>query len=262
MSNKKNLPNIPLYTGDWERDCNVLSLEAEAAWLRIIMKLWTAGKQNTYKATTKALQNLWRCSPEKVLEIIMELELNNICDITKISDTVEIYAFTCRRFVKENQISEKRRQAVESRYQSETNKHQIQNTYKPSTKHIQTPENENEIVINNEIKNDNRGDARGESISQTQAEPHPQHQQLCQAFGVNEIKNFTTFRRLDHFLHTLTDDQADYHHQQLEYYLQYKQDTRQALCNPITWIESHWNRQDYRQLVEKQIGETVNLDEL
>ena len=57
---KKNLPNIPLYIGDWEKDCNVLSLESEAAWLRIVFKMFTNGKQSTYKLPTKGLQNLCR----------------------------------------------------------------------------------------------------------------------------------------------------------------------------------------------------------
>ena len=40
---KKNLPHIPLYVGDWKKDCNVLSLSAEAAWLNIIFILHTKG---------------------------------------------------------------------------------------------------------------------------------------------------------------------------------------------------------------------------
>ena len=42
---KKNLPYIDLYTGDWIKDCSILSCKAEGAWLRIVMKLHSKGKQ-------------------------------------------------------------------------------------------------------------------------------------------------------------------------------------------------------------------------
>lgn len=140
---KKNLPNIPLYIGDWEKDCNVLSLEAEAAWLRIIFKMFTNGKQSTYKIPTKGLQNLWRCGPEKVNEIIQELTDFDICEINNDGRFTE---FTSRRFKRENEISETRSNAVKSRY-ADTN--DLQNVYKTSTKHLQTPE----IEIENNIDN-------------------------------------------------------------------------------------------------------------
>jgi uncharacterized protein YdaU (DUF1376 family) len=140
---KKNLPNIPLYIGDWEKDCNVLSLEAEAAWLRIIFKMFTNGKQSTYKIPTKGLQNLWRCGAEKVSEIIQELTDFDICEINNDGRFTE---FTSRRFKRENEISETRSNAVKSRY-SDTN--DLQNVYKTSTKHLQTPE----IEIENNIDN-------------------------------------------------------------------------------------------------------------
>ena len=81
MENKKNLPYIPLYTGDWEKDCNVLSLEAEAAWLRIIFKMFNNGKQSSYKISTKALQNLWRVPEDRMYNIIQEFKNENICDV-------------------------------------------------------------------------------------------------------------------------------------------------------------------------------------
>lgn len=151
---KKNLPNIPLYIGDWEKDCNVLTLEAEAAWLRIIFKMFTNGKQSSYKIPTRGLQNLWRCNAEKVQEIISELLDFNICEI-KVEDRFTI--FTSRRFERENDISKKRSDAVKSRKdRSNTLENDIQNTYKTSTKGQQITENEddyesvNEIEVNNE----------------------------------------------------------------------------------------------------------------
>lgn len=157
MSNKKNLPNIPIYIGDWERDCNVLSLEAEAAWMRIVFKLWTKGKQNSIKLPTKSLQNLWRCSGEKINEILDELVFNEIAEITVDDRFVE---FTCRRFVKENKLSEIRSNAGKSAKKSEQKPSKEkskpnQNSSKNKTKTKQTPENEIDYEDENVIENKN-----------------------------------------------------------------------------------------------------------
>jgi uncharacterized protein YdaU (DUF1376 family) len=145
MGNKKNLPNIPLYIGDWEKDCNVLSLEAEAAWLRIIFKMFTNGKQSSYKIPTKGLQNLWKVSEEKASEIIQELTDFNICIINIDGRFIE---FTCRRYIRENQVSEIRKKAVSSRKDRTKTK---ETSYKKSTKHIQNTEIEIEIENENNI---------------------------------------------------------------------------------------------------------------
>lgn len=147
MENKKKLPYIPLYTGDWEKDCNVLSLEAEAAWLRIIFKMFNNAKQSSYKISTKALQNLWRVPEDKMVSIIHELEDNEICGIAR---EERFFIFTSRRYERENAISEIRRKAVSKR-KDRTN--DIQTSYKTDTKNIQNTENE--IEYENEYKDDN-----------------------------------------------------------------------------------------------------------
>ena len=152
MANKKNLPYIPLYTGDWEKDCNVLSLEAEAAWLRIIFKMFNNGKQSTYKISTKALQNLWRVDEVNMFCIVDELTDNEICGIEKEEKYI---IFTSRRYEKENIISEKRKEAVSNRKDRTKT---LQNTYKTFTKNIQNAENEIENENENEIKILNKRD--------------------------------------------------------------------------------------------------------
>ena len=149
---KKNLPYLPLYTGDWIKDCNVLSLEAEAAWLRIIFKMFNSGKQSTYKVPTKALQNLWRVSEEKVLCIIEELQDNDICGIEQEDRYI---TFTSRRYEKENRISEIRKEAVsmrQDRNKSDANTptNDLQNAYKTDTNNVQNAEIE---IENNNIDN-------------------------------------------------------------------------------------------------------------
>ena len=138
---KKNLPHIPIYVGDWEKDCNVLSLTAEAAWFRIVLKMWTKGKQSTIKMPTKSLQNLWRCSLQELKEILDELVFNEICDMQTTEGFVE---FTCRRFQKENEISEIRSQARKTGYlKNKTESNNQQN------------ENKNLQNADNDIDNDN-----------------------------------------------------------------------------------------------------------
>mgnify|MGYP000356741170 CR=1 FL=1 len=147
---KKNLPNIPLYIGDWERDCNVLSLEAEAAWLKIIFKMFLNGQQSTYKVSTKALQNIWKSSPEKVSEILEELKFNEICEIEEIAGG---YIFTSRRFLKQESVSKARSNAVSKRPDRNINSTKaLQNDNKTFTKDIQTPENEIDIESKDENK--------------------------------------------------------------------------------------------------------------
>ncbi|MBX9450015.1 MAG: hypothetical protein KL787_10000 [Taibaiella sp.] len=150
MANK-NLPHIPLYIGDWEKDCNVLSLEAEAAWLRIIFKMFSNGKSSFYKIPTNGLQNLWRVSSEKVDEIIQEFKDYNICEINTDGRYIE---FISRRYKRENEVSETRKKAVSNR---KDRKGSLQTSNKKDTKHLQNTDNDIDndidIDIDNELKN-------------------------------------------------------------------------------------------------------------
>lgn len=168
---KKNLPNIPIYIGDWERDCNVLSLESEMAWMKIIFKMHLAGKQSVYKSSTKGLQILWKSSAEKVNEILEELRFNDICGITEITGGLE---FLCRRLKKENEISEVRSEAVSNRYKP------TKKLKSKSTKPLQTTyktlqnadididienESDNEIEVKTVIKkNANKKNSKNERL--------------------------------------------------------------------------------------------------
>ncbi|WP_417351328.1 hypothetical protein [Flavobacterium alkalisoli] len=149
---KKNLPHIQLYIGDWERDCNVLSLEAEMAWMKIVFKMHLSGKEPVYKTSAKGLQILWKCSPQKVQEIIAELDINQICGIQSLADG---YEFKSRRLEKENTTSKTRSEAAKKRYikdQKDTNP-----TSKTPAKVLQNTDidNDNDIDIDN--KNVNNG---------------------------------------------------------------------------------------------------------
>ncbi|WP_109438382.1 hypothetical protein [Aquimarina sp. AU119] len=144
---KKNLPNIPIYIGDWERDCNVLSLESEMAWMKIIFKMHLNGKQSSYKTSTKGLQILWKSQGEKVKEIIEELLFNEICEISEITGG---FIFKCRRLEKENKISKTRSEAVSKRYK---NKKEDTSHLQTSYKNLQNTDIDYENESDNEIKN-------------------------------------------------------------------------------------------------------------
>jgi hypothetical protein len=124
----KKQPYIPLYIGDWEQDCNSLSLQAEAAWLKIIFKMWKNGKTGRFKTSTNALQNLWKTDTKGVQNIIYELNLNEVCDFDpplenngKTPDGSELLIFVNRRMAKEAKISGIRSDAVQNRYKDDTN---------------------------------------------------------------------------------------------------------------------------------------------
>jgi len=116
MPNEKHTgkePYIPLYIGDWEKDTNMLSLEAEAGWLKIIFKMFTGDKTGVYKISTKGLQNLWRKGKTDTDDIIEELLDANVC-IIEINGKDVI--FKNRRMMRQHEISIKRSNAVQTRY--------------------------------------------------------------------------------------------------------------------------------------------------
>jgi len=151
--NKTNLPHIPLYVGDWQKDCNILSCSAEGAWLRIVLKLFTAGKQSSIKLPTKSIQNLWSMTENEMNLVLKELEYNKICEISYESDFI---LFTCRRYLKENNLSEIRSKARKGAYLKDKKSTKLKQT---KNKKIQNNDNDNDNDndsdndINNNIKN-------------------------------------------------------------------------------------------------------------
>lgn len=107
-------PYIPLYIGDWERDTNMLSLEAEGGWLKIVFKMFNEKeKTGIYKISAKALQNLWRKNKGEIDEIVQELLDANVCIIDKSEYS---YTFKNRRMMKQHHISKVRSNAAHDRW--------------------------------------------------------------------------------------------------------------------------------------------------
>lgn len=173
MSSKKNLPNIPLYIGDWERDCNVLDISSEGAWLRIVFKMWLKGKQSTIKVPTKSLQKLWRCSMSDVKEILEDLKDNEVADIRELEGFTQ---FTCRRFEKENSISNIRSKASKG----------ISNAKQTLNKSEQNTDNDNDNDYDNEIKNKKEILSAYEFLKENDA-------QKIEVFEMQNKKSFTSY---------------------------------------------------------------------
>ena len=151
-SNRKNLPYMELYIGDWERDCNVLSLSAEMAWMKINFKMHL-GMQSSFKIHAKGLQILWKSTPEKVQEYIDELLFNDICEIREIKGG---YEFLSRRRKKQNSVSKVRSEAAAARWEKEkTNANQMQT----KCKNVQNAEYE----YDNEVESENEKGGVGEN---------------------------------------------------------------------------------------------------
>lgn len=154
----KNLPNIPIYIGDWERDCNVLSLEAEMAWMKIIFKMHLSGKQSRYKVSAKGLQRLWKSNANEVQEILEELKFEDICEITEVAGG---YEFFCRRLEKENELSKVRSKAAKNRWNKDSS-----NAKPKQTKSKKVQNTDNDIDYDNESENENEEKevSKGEKI--------------------------------------------------------------------------------------------------
>lgn len=161
------IPYIPLYIGDWEQDMNAVSLETEAAWLKIIFKMFKNDKKGIYKTSTKGLQNLWKTDTKGVQNILEELRENDICGL----EIGENIVFSNRRMIKEAEISVKRTKAVQNRYKTSTN---------IPTKHLQIPEYEYEYE--NEYENELKGGAGGKNFSEEKILHAPEKSEVQRVF--------------------------------------------------------------------------------
>lgn len=92
-------PYIPLYIGDWERDTNCLSLEAEGALLKLIFKMWDSTNKGKLEFSFNQLSILLKKSEENTRKIVSELHENGTLDIEFIGkDRVK---FESRRILKD-----------------------------------------------------------------------------------------------------------------------------------------------------------------
>jgi uncharacterized protein YdaU (DUF1376 family) len=133
MSKKKKQPYIPFYTGDYIKDTRSLSLEAKGAWVDLILFMWTSESGGMLEGTMADFARMVGTSEGNFVAVLNELCRKNICDV--FGDQTKIFKIVCRRLAREAEISEIRRDAVQTRYKTSTNE---------PTKTVQKSDNDND----------------------------------------------------------------------------------------------------------------------
>lgn len=96
-----SLPYIQIWIGDWERDVNLISLESEAALLKLTFKLHQAKANGILECgfSLHQLSLLFKKSLAEAEQIVRELHVNNILDIEFLPE--KRFKFVSRRMVKD-----------------------------------------------------------------------------------------------------------------------------------------------------------------
>lgn len=144
---KKKQPYMPFYTGDHIKDTRSLSLAAKGAWSDLILFMWVNESGGILEGTMEDFARMVGCSEVNFVAVLNELKRKNICNIH--GDETKLFKIVCRRHAREAEISEIRRDAVNTRYKNDTNE-----STKPPTKPIQNPDND--------IDNDNESEFKYE----------------------------------------------------------------------------------------------------
>lgn len=75
------LPYIPLYVGDWVKDTNIISIEAEGALIRLTFKLWNSSTRGRVIYSLRQLTILFKKSEKETNDIISELKEADVLNI-------------------------------------------------------------------------------------------------------------------------------------------------------------------------------------
>lgn len=148
---KKKQPYIPIYTGDYIKDTRTLSLEAKGAWSDLILFMWVNESDGVLEGTNEDFSRMVGSSEQKFVDVLNELCRKKICDVE--GDQSKVFKIICRRLVREAQISQIRKDAVQNRYKTST---------KPVTKHLQKSDNDIDIEYDNENVIDNEKEVQEE----------------------------------------------------------------------------------------------------
>jgi uncharacterized protein YdaU (DUF1376 family) len=140
------LPYIPLYIGDWLKDTNCLTLEAIAAWLLLVFKLWE--KKGELEISFQQMAILFKKSIQETHEIFIELTENKIFDWQKIDEN-KLIIFS-RRMLREVRLS-----SVRSEAGKKGGRPKKQSKSKIETKTKQNAEYEYVYEDDNAAENDN-----------------------------------------------------------------------------------------------------------
>jgi len=74
-------PYIPLYIGDWKKDTDNISLEAEAALLKLTFKMWDNSAKGSLLIRLSNLALMCKKSESDTLKIVHELRENEVLEV-------------------------------------------------------------------------------------------------------------------------------------------------------------------------------------
>lgn len=145
------VPYWKFYIGDWEQDLNACSLETEAAWLRICVKMFKLDKSGVYKTNAERLQRLWKCDAKTMRNVLRELCEENIGRIEEEGDSITFYN---RRMIREKEKSTQNSKNAQKRWQKPDNVCEItcETDADSNAKSKRNPEYEYEYEYDNESK--------------------------------------------------------------------------------------------------------------
>ncbi len=143
------MPYIPLYIGDWEKDTNCLTLEAEGALLKLIFKMWDAPEKGRLIVGFFQLSILLKKSEENAKKIVSELHENGILNVEFLENNK--VKFESRRLLKELSKSlAMRDNGLKGGRPKKQEKKQIKSKSKAKAKQI--PDNDIDNVYDNDIE--------------------------------------------------------------------------------------------------------------
>jgi hypothetical protein len=99
-----DLPYMQFYPGDWLADTRMLTASAKGVWIDTLAALWNAPERGFLKRTERAWGRLWGVEPERVPQLLEELE--DVAEVRRDGDGVMIAS---RRMIREEVERERSR---------------------------------------------------------------------------------------------------------------------------------------------------------
>ena len=99
-----DLPYMQFYPGDWLADTRMLTASAKGVWIDTLAALWNAPERGFLKRTERAWGRLWGVEPERVPQLLEELE-----DVAEVRRDAEGVMIASRRMIREEVERERSR---------------------------------------------------------------------------------------------------------------------------------------------------------
>lgn len=158
-------PYIPLYVGDWVKDTDCISLEAEGALLKLVFKMWESKTPGSVTIRFSQIAILFKKSEEIARKIVQELKENDILDIEFIGENeVKIESRRMiREFYKSLTNSENGKKGGRPKSEKQKKEKRIKSEHKANIK--RNADNDIDIEYDNDIENKNEKGGVGEKTN-------------------------------------------------------------------------------------------------